>query len=186
MGRVRYGLKNMHYAMATEGTGGALTYGTPKGVPGAREISLAPTGESMDEHADDVLWFHSDANGGYSGNLIMEDTPECDEFLEDTLGMTKDADGVTWEKATDAPKEFALLGQFTLGGGTETGKRFCMHRVIAGRPEITGQTKENGITVQYVNVPITAMPRINDDLVKGSCVSTSAKYANWFNEVPEE
>ncbi len=187
MGRIRFGLKNLYYAIATEGAGGALTYATPIAVPGAKEISLSAQGESFDEPADDVVWYHGDTNSGYTGTLTFEDTAGGDAFLEAVLGQTKDQSDVVWEKASDIPVEFALLGQFTLAGGTETGKRFALLRCTASRPEFAGQTKEpSGLTVNTNQINITAMPRINDDVVKATAVSTSAKYATWFDAVVTE
>lgn len=183
MGRIRFGLKNLYYAIATEGTGGALTYATPVAVPGAKSISLSPAGDSADEYADNAVWYHSDANSGYTGTVELEDTAAADAFFTAVLGQTKDTDDVIWEAASDAPVEFALLGQFELAGGTETGKRFALLRCTASRPELAGQTKENGLTVNTNTINITAMPRINDDMVKASCDSSSDAYANWFSAV---
>lgn len=183
MGRIRYGLKNLYYAIATEGAGGALTYATPIAIPGAKSIALSAAGDSMDEYADDVVWYHSDANQGYSGTLEFEDTAAGDAFQAAVLGLETDTNDVTWESGADQTKEFALLGQFSLAGGTETGKRFALLRCVISRPEMNGQTKESGITVQTNTVNITAMPRINDDLVKATAPSTSAAYDTWFSAV---
>ena len=67
MGRIRYGIKNAHYSVATDDGTGALTYGTPVAIPGAKSISLEPEGESVDEYADNVKWWHTDTNNGYMG-----------------------------------------------------------------------------------------------------------------------
>lgn len=184
MGRIRFGLKNLYYAIATEGAGGALTYATPVAIPGAKSIALSAAGDSMDEYADDVVWYHSDANQGYTGTLEFEDTAAGDAFQAAVLGLTTDNADVVWESGADQTKEFALLGQFSLAGGTETGKRFALLRCVISRPELNGQTKESGITVQTNTVNLTVMPRVNDDLVKATAPSTSAAYANWFSAVP--
>ena len=41
--KVKYGLKNVHYAIFNSSTN---TYGTPVAVPGAVNLSLSPEGES--------------------------------------------------------------------------------------------------------------------------------------------
>lgn len=184
MGRVRYGVKNLHYAVATDNGAGVLTYGTPVALPGAKSLGLDAQGDATDEYADDIVWFHDDANTGYSGNLAFEDTAQADEFLAAVLGTTEDSNGVVFESSSDIHKEFALMGQFTLAGGTETGKRFCLFRCTASRPSVSGETKEAGVAVATNEITITAMPRISDDMVKASCVSTSSAYADWFNAVP--
>lgn len=184
MGRIRYGIKNVYYAVATEGTGGALTYATPIAVPGAKSISLAPQGDSVDEYADNVVWYHEDTNSGYTGDLEFEDTAAADTFLATVLGHTVDSTtGVVTEKADDQAVEFALMFQFELGGANETGKRACFVRCKASRPTMAGQTKEGSLTVATNTVSITAMPRVSDDVVKKTCVSTDSAYETWFNEV---
>ena len=76
MARIKYGLSNVYYAVATAGTGGALTYGTVKPLPGAVAMTLDQQGEAVDEYADNILWFHMDTNNGYSGSLELEELPD--------------------------------------------------------------------------------------------------------------
>ena len=185
MGRIRYGLKNLYYATATDDGYGNLTYDTPAQLPGAKSISLSAEGDALDEYADDVKWYHLDANQGYTGTLEFEDTAAADTFVKTVLGQATDTKDVIWENAKDQQLEFALLGQFTLAGGnTETAKRWCLLRCVISRPELVGSTKEQSITVQTNTVNITALPRISDEYVKASCDSDSAAYSGWFSAVP--
>lgn len=187
MGRIRYGIKNVYYAAATDDGTGKLTYSTPVAVPGAKSMSLDAQGDNTDEYADNVLWFHATANSGYSGSLEFEDTADADNFMQSVLGQSKDeATGVVYENAEDTPVEFALLFQFELAGGTETGKRGLFYRCTASRPTVAGQSKESSISVATNTVNITAMPRINDDMVKASCTSDASAYATWFSKVTEK
>lgn len=183
MARIKYGLSNVHYAKATAGTGGALTYDTPKPLLGAVAMTLDQQGEAVDEYADNILWFHMDTNNGYSGSLELEEL--SDDFRKDILGEVEDTDGVLWENA-DAPViEFALMFQFEVNGDpTVTGKRGCLMRCTASRPSIAGSTREATVTPQHDTVNLTAMPRVSDHMVKASCESTSDAYADWFEAVP--
>lgn len=187
MGRIRYGFSNLYYAVATQGTGGALTYGTPVHIPGAKGMSMTPAGSDITEPADNTTWASFKTNDGYTGTIEFEDTTEADAFLETVLGMTKDeTSGLVVEKADDDYKEFAIIGQMELAGGIETGKRVCFYRCVASRPEMSAQTKEvGGLTVATNTVNITALPRINDNKVKGSADSSDSAYANFFTAVPE-
>lgn len=186
MGRVRYGFSQLHYAKATEGAGGALTYSTPAPIPGAKQMSMTPAGSTINEPADNTTWFTFVTNDGYTGTIEFEDTAAADAFLTDVLGHTKDTAGGVLEKADDKPAEFALLGQFELAGGTEVGKRVCFYRCVASRPNVEGQTKEQGsVPIATNSVGVTALPRVNDSAVKYAADSTSAKYATWFEAVPE-
>lgn len=184
MGRIRYGIKNLYYAVATAGEGGALTYATPVALPGAKAISLSPTGDALDEYADNVRWYHLDSNQGYSGTLEVEDTAEFDTFLQAVLSRKPGTNGALFEHADDQQIEFALLGQFELAGATETGKRFALFRCIIARPELAGSTKEESITVNTNTLNLTVLPRVNDDLVQASCTSDATAYSTWFNAVP--
>lgn len=183
MGRVRYGFKNLYYALATDDGAGTLTYETPTKIDGAKSMSMSAAGDSTDEYAEDGLWFHADANSGYTGTIEFEDTASADEFIQKVTGQTKGTDGVVVEKSSDTPVEFALAGQFTLGGGTEVGKRVWFFRCTATRPEVSGSTKEASITVATNTVNITAMPRLADDQIKATSVSTDSAYETWYQSV---
>ena len=74
--RIRYGISNAHYAIATAGSGGALTYAAPVPMPGAVAISLEASGEETTEYADNVEWFIQALNNGYTGTLELEEIPE--------------------------------------------------------------------------------------------------------------
>ena len=64
---VRFGLKNVHYAIFTEGSSGAAgTYGTPKPLIGAVQMTTTPEGDSYTFYADDVAFYATETNAGYS------------------------------------------------------------------------------------------------------------------------
>lgn len=186
MGRVRYGFSKLHYAKATEGAGGALTYATPVAIPGAKQMSMAPAGSQINEPADNTIWWSKMTNDGYTGTIEFEDTAAADAFLAAVNGHTVDTAGGTLEKASDEPAEFAVLAQFELAGGTEVGKRVCFYRCTASRPNVDGQTTEPGsIPIATNTVNITALPRVSDSAVKYSAPSTASNYSTWFSAVPE-
>ncbi|MBR3346267.1 MAG: hypothetical protein IKG37_04245 [Solobacterium sp.] len=187
MGRIRFGLSNLYYAIATEGAGGALTYATPVHIPGAKSIKMTQAGTQFTESADNTGWYGGTTNDGYTGSIEFEDTAAADLFLQTVLGQRKGTNGLVVESADDEAKEFAILGQFELRGGEEVGKRAVFYRVTASRPDINGDSKESGnapvVATNIVNV--IALPRISDNYVKGSAVSTDAIYDDFFTAVPE-
>ena len=99
MGRIRYGFSNLHYAVATEGTGGSLTYATPVLVKGAKNLAMSAAGTDVNEPADNVTWFSFKTNDGYTGTLEFEDTAAAYTFLQTVLGQTVDSKGGVLEKA---------------------------------------------------------------------------------------
>lgn len=180
--KIKYGLKNVYYAVATEGEGGVLTYATPVRIPGAVNLSMEAQGDTTPFYADNILYWQGIANNGYSGTLEIATVP--DSFRTDVLGDAEDNNQVQYEMASAKGKEFALLFQFE---GDANAVRHCFYRCTASRAAVNGQTSEASITPQTETLNITAMPRINDELVKSRCDETTAatQYAAWFNAVYE-
>ena len=180
--KIRFGVSNLKYAVATTDNAGVMTYGSYKPVKGAKSITLNAVGETVTEYADNIEWFVAAINSGYEGSINVEEAPK--DFLKDILGMTEDANGVLFEDADQIPKEFALAGQFeNSGDATVTGKRFCFFRVTASRPNMEGSTKEQGITVNTDTINIRCMPRPADHMVKATADSDATGYATWFDSV---
>lgn len=179
--KVKYGLKNVYYAVATEGEGGALTYGTPVRWPGAVSLSLDAQGELSTFRADNTDYWKGNSNSGYEGDFESALIPES--FRTDVLGEVADqTTGIVAEYAGKPTVEFALLFQFE---GDENATRHCLYRCVATRPSVSGQTTEAAIEPQPETITISAMPRISDDLVKSRALATASAYANWFTSVQE-
>ena len=52
--KVKFGLKNCHYAKATFDEDGNVTYEKPIRMPGAVSLSMDPEGENENFYADDI------------------------------------------------------------------------------------------------------------------------------------
>lgn len=173
--KIKYGLSNVYYAVATAGTGGALTYATPVPIPGAVNLSLSAEGERNVFYADNVEYFVSESNNGYSGTLEVAMLPES--FRTAVLAETTNSAGVYIEHANVASKEFALLFQFE---GDDKASRHALLRCVCSRPDVAGATKEAAIDPQTETLNITALPRLNDYVVKATCPqSATTAYAAW-------
>lgn len=180
MAKIKFGISNCYFAKATDDGTGVLTYATPKALIGARSLSLEQNGDTNIFYADNIAFFTSSANNGYQGDLEL--AMLSDDFRKDILGETEDTNGLLVELADAPTVEFALLFQFETD---ENAIRHCMYRCTASRPAVASNTKEESIEPQTETITITAMPRINDHVVKAKCLSTSVKYATWFTEVAE-
>lgn len=178
--KIKYGIKNVYYAVATAGTGGVLTYATPVAIPGAVSLSMEAQGDTNTFYADNIAYFTSTANNGYQGDLEVALLP--DSFRVDVLGEELDTKGFYVESVNGSNIEFALLFQFE---GDEAATRHCLYRCTASRPAVSGSTKEESIEPQTESITITAMPRINDEVIKSRCPSTASDYATWFSAVVE-
>ncbi len=178
--KIKYGIQSVHYAKATPTTSGTLSYGSVVPLPGAVSLSLEAQGDTNTFFADNVAYFTSTANNGYQGDLELALIP--DAFRTDILGEILDTKGFYVEKSGAPTVEFALLFQFE---GDENGTRHCLYRCTASRSAVSGNTKEESIEPQTETITITAMPRINDSVVKSRCPSSASDYATWFSAVVE-
>ena len=93
--KVKFGIKNVHYALLTDET--TPTFETPVAIPGAVSLSLEANGDSSSFHADDMQYFVTIVNNGYTGDL--EVALFHSQFLEDIFGYTiSEKDKVATEK----------------------------------------------------------------------------------------
>lgn len=181
--KIKFGIKNCYYAVATITTTGAATYSTPVALPGAVSISLDPQGDTNNFYADNIVYFTSVANNGYEGDLELAKVP--DSFLTDCLGYISDGNDVLVEDANAVPTHFALMFQFE---GDKNAKRSVLYNCVAARPNMEGSTKEDSIEPQTETISITATTIYNavldTDVVKASCTETeSTVYSGWLTAV---
>lgn len=181
--KIKFGIKNCYYAVATISSTGAATYDTPKPLAGAVSISLDPQGDTNKFYADNIVYFTSVANNGYEGDLELAKVP--DSFLKDCLGYVADGNGVLVEDANATPAHFALMFQFE---GDVNAKRTVLYNCVAARPNVEGSTKEDSIEPQTETISITATTVYNavldTDVVKASCTETeSTTYNGWLSAV---
>ena len=178
--KVKFGLKNCHYAKATlDPDTNAVTFGTPVAIPGAVNLSLDPEGDTEPFYADDMVYYTTVANNGYSGDLEIALIPES--FRKDILKETEDANGVLVEDSTVEPEHFALLFEFS---GDKKKIRHCMYYCTAARPTIEGKTNEDSKEVQTEKLEITATPLPNGLVkVKTGANTSDAVYNGWYSNV---
>ena len=180
--RVKYGLKNVYYAVATIASNGSATYGTPVAWPGAVNLSFDAEGGTTKFRADNIDYWVGQSNNGYSGDFESALIP--DSFRKDVLGDVEDSNGVLVEDAAAKTTYFALLFQFE---GDEKNTRHVMYKCSATRPSVTGATTDEEIEPQTETLTLTAVSvynsSISKDVVKGRCLETDSPYATWFEAV---
>lgn len=182
--KIKYGLKNVYYAVATIAADGSATYDTPVAFPGAVSLSLSPQGETSPFYADNISYWIGVSNTGYEGELEMARV--IDSFKTDVLGYKRDNKDVIFEDANANPVHFALIFQFE---GDQKATRHVMYNCTAARPEAAGNTKAESIEPQTETVSITAtsiyVSSLDADIVKSETVNStdSTTYAGWFSAV---
>lgn len=182
--KIKYGLKNVHYAIGSLQTNGSMTYSTPVPFPGAVSLSLEPQGDNSPFYADNIVYWVGASNTGYQGDL--EIARVIDSFKKDVLGMINDGKSVLVEDANAPAVHFALLFQFE---GDDKATKHVMYNCTATRPSAAGNTKAESVEPQTESVTITATSVYNAtldaDIVKAEANgdSDSTTYSSWFNTV---
>lgn len=182
--KIKYGLKNVHYAIGSLQTNGSMTYTTPVPFSGAVSLSLEPQGDNSPFYADNIVYWVGASNTGYQGDL--EIARVIDSFKKDVLGMINDGKSVLVEDANAPAVHFALLFQFE---GDDKATKHVMYNCTATRPSAAGNTKAESVEPQTESVTITATSVYNAtldaDIVKAEANgdSDSTTYSNWFNTV---
>lgn len=181
--KVKFGLSNVHVAKIIKGEDGAITYGTPFKIPGAVNLSLDAEGDNEPFYADNIKFFESFANNGYSGELEIAKIP--DEFYKEILGQKIDSIGGVVENINDVITPFAFMYQIE---GDVTGTRFCYYNTTVSRPSTEAGTVEDTKTPNTDTLSITTSAREDNGNVRYKLPLSDAnktEYEAFFDEVPE-
>lgn len=188
--KIKYGLKNVHYAIVTETTVDGKTtssYGEVKPWAGAVSMSLDPLGEPSNFYADDSVYAVLRSNNGYEGDFESALVPE--EILTSVLGQ-ETVDGVLVEAQEAEQKYIALLFEFD---GDAKARRHVLYRCTITRPGMSSQTKEDSTEPATDSVTITATPRPDVTIINGNerhltkattgTDTPDEVYAAWYQKV---
>lgn len=178
--KVRFGLKNTHFAPVTFASDGTPTFGTPVAIPGTVSLSLTKNGDIVEFYADDDVYFEVADNGGYDGDLEL--ALITDAFRTGVLGETADGKGVLFEAVQAILAHFALLFEFA---GDVNAVRHVLYNCTAQVDEISGKTREKNIDVQTEKLKIKARPLPGSGYVKAKTGDSadSTTYSNWYSSV---
>lgn len=185
--KVRFGLKNVYYALLTEAADSSTnnSFGTPKAVPGAVSMTMDSNGTDGTFYADNVAYYKTFANNGYTGSLEMARI--TDEMLEDVWGMTVE-NGILTEKNNVQPKPFALMFQIS---GDKNEELYVLYRVVPtskpsmGSETVAEQVEPGTQTFDFQALPLVTGPSYQAGKVFGRTVestSTAIRTA-WFTNV---
>lgn len=177
--KVKYNLRNVHYALMDVATDGTVTYEAPVRIPGAVSLSMSANGEPENFYADGYAYFTISNNMGYEGDLEIALVP--DSFRVDVLRETLDSNGVLVENANVETRNFALLFEFD---GDVRRIRHLFYYCSVARPNIESQTNEDKIEVRTDKLTLKAAPMENG-LVKAKTGKDTADpvYQNWYESV---
>ena len=188
--KVKFGLKNVHYALVTEtvATDGTVTstYGDVKALAGAVSLSMSSSASKSVFRADNEDYYVSYGQGGYEGDLEVAKVNE--DFLKDVLGYLEDDDKILVEasSAFKTVNYFALTFEFD---GDQKATKHCLYKCSASRPNIASQTTGEGGSTdpQTETVTITAVPRADADKyihLQTQDTTSTAVVEAWYTAVP--
>lgn len=185
-GKVQFGLSNVHFTPFVDETGSYDA--TAKAMKGAVTMSLEPEGESSTFNADNVAYFTTSKNSGYTGTLEVAYTEK--EFLMEALGYEYDEEtGLLLEFADNLPKPVAITFEID-GNVNEQG--FVLYNVTFNRPSNEFNTTEDTVEPTTISLDFTAIGHEvtykgkTRSVVKGVIENTTAnaeKYQDFFTKV---
>ena len=184
MNKVKFGLSNVHVAKMLIGENGTITYDKPFAIPGAVNLSLDAEGEETPFYADNVKYYNSYANNGYSGDLEIADIPE--KFRTDILGETKDKNGALIERTDAEIAPFALMYQIE---GDQKGRRCVYYNTTVSRPSTEASTTEDAKEPKTDTLSITTSARNTDKKVRAILEENETNkviYDKFYDSVCEE
>ena len=178
--KITFGLENVHWSKVTTQPTGEIQYSKPEKLAGAVDLELNPISTDLKLKADNIYYYVSESNDGYTGKMTFYNTTEAfDEYVN---GLEKKGE-LTVEKSTAQSNPIALLFQME---GDKHATRFCLPQVSVKRPKFGTKTKD-GANVNTVELEFTASPRPTDKVVryKTNVTTSDEVYNKFFDEIKQ-
>ena len=178
--KVRYGLSNVHVGTVTMGDG-TPTFSVPKAYPGAVSMTLDPEGEQSVFYADNIAYYVTNSNNGYTGELEMAYL--YDWFETEYLGNKESQEGMIVE-TSDVPTQMAyIMFQFE---GDVNATKYIIYNATFSRPSLEGSTQEDTTEPNTTTIPFTSVPLVTEfgKIVRAKVPSTASNYATFFKTAP--
>lgn len=177
------GLRDLYYAMITEGTDGVESYGTPLRLAKAISAELSVEKAEATLYADDAV--DATESEFVSGELTLDVNDLLPEDLATLLGQTKDADGVVYAGGDDIAPYVAIGFRAKKPGGMF--KYLWLYKVKFSVPDENYQTKADSIEFTTPEIVGTILTREKDGKWKSNydAKPDDPIAAAWFTAVHE-
>ncbi len=179
--KITYGLRNVHYSIATQGTDGTWTFATPIVLPGAQEFSSDIVGGSTSVYADDIVIANLVQNAGRT--LTLKLTELTEEFKINVLGYKRLTNGNLVEVANAPVITFALGIEFQ---GDAKARRAWFYLCNVTPISESTKSKTDSAEANAVTLNITARPiEVGDHLVTNVVAAVGdSNYSNFLTAAP--
>lgn len=182
MGKVIYGLKNVHYAIYNSATG---TYGSWKPIPGAVSLSADANTTQNDFYADDIVFATISASSKETGSIQF--AAITDEMYYDLFGYIHDGTKEIDYQVTDPVTTTVALGYETSGNeGKIRGVRYNVKFTAPSQASntMTDSTNPDTVTVNYTAIgrDFTIDGNVRN-VLKSHTNEGSASYDTFWNSV---
>lgn len=176
------GLKDLYYAVITEGKNGTETYGVPKKMAGAMTADLSITTADGQLYVDDGL---KESISEFASGVLKLGVDDLEQGVEaELLGQKVDKAGVKWAGGEDEPPYVAVGFRAKKSGGKY--RYIWLVKCRAKVPAEKYETKGASINFKTPELELTIMRRESDGNWKADIVEvpTSEAAGRWFTAVP--
>lgn len=179
--KITYGLRNVHYSIATQGNDGNWSFATPVALPGAQEFTSDIVGGATSVYADDIVIANLVQNAGRT--LTLKLTELTEEFKINILGYKHLANGNLIEVANAPVVTFALGLEFQ---GDAKARRAWFYLCNVTPVSESSKSKADSAEANAVTLNITARPiEVGDTLVTNEVAAVGdSNYANFLTTSP--
>lgn len=179
--KITYGLRNVHYSIATQGNDGSWSFATPIALPGAQEFTSDIVGGATAVYADDIVIANLIQNAGRT--LTLKLTEITDEFKKSVLGYKALENGNLIEIANAKPVTFALGLEFQ---GDVKARRAWFYLCNVTPISESTKTKADSAEANAVTLNITARPiEVGNYLVTNAVAALGdSNYSNFLTTAP--
>ena len=176
--KVKFGIKNVHVFPITAWNDGVPTYGNVINIPGTVSLSLDKQGDTNDFYADNIKYYTSVANNGYSGNLTVAIIP--DAFREKILKYINDDNDVLVEDIAE-PNHFAMTFE---EDGDQDGTKFVLYNGTASRPSLDKSTTTDSKEPSTQQLDVSFAPLSSGRVMAMTTADTSDAVLSAWHTAP--
>ena len=177
--KVLFGVSNLHFGTYTVAADGTATLGTPVKVPGTVNISLDAEAEENSFYADNVKYFSSYSDNGYTGEI--ENALFPDSFKTAFLNYVALADGGIAQVKGEQSDPVYFMFQ---AEGDEEARRCIFYNVSLGAISREYATTEDTIEPQTATLPFTVNGDNKTGIIRAAYGPSSAAYDTLFTTPP--